>query len=794
MLPWQALPLNTIGIIIALSVLIPTSVALILIKIKRYEELGWIIGIFLIILSLSTFFYLIPNEIVSEARIPDDYIWEDEGNIYYWERNTVFFRDDFNLPEHIVDYLVKRDPIQKTFLGKEIIHVTQSNKYENKAIINDALYDENGEIFTVLNDLEPVSEWYEIDTHLTSLEYVNVEAGHMGIPSDLGNQNEIRIGWVDSNGNKDSPEEVVLIRDMKKIKTGYMDGIELSVWQSDITNKEIVWHGEPYLCDETLRLTVHTKTGYIVNVYRHLVLSAHLSQFVNIYYPEWLESKLISRYLKSSNPIGEGAELVYETTDESQARHIAEAASYDAQLTFYPIIICIPMLIIGLCLIWRYCGRAYYWKRYKDFETNIGQVAEKEIDKKIVKRKFAYKKIRKFTTVAIAFVLILTTVSVVINGTFLNKDSDFFLFEEKEQLDLIEDIPPTPPGTNRGIDSGRHILEAKDEGFHRLLFEADREWWYYNVFFDIPGTDLEGWSMIISFNKMAPGDLRFVKRDNFFMVLYDNESNHYDFNILNQRRGTLKYKSSGVDIQFKNNWAKGTYPNWQVHGEVGDMVVDLSFAADFMPVWVEGRSSNLPLFGKYWSGDYYIPRCFVEGTIMWDGIEYTVYGKGYHDHVWESNVPRFVTKGWDWANFHFDNGWEIYLSQFLIRWPPNSLTGALLVSPNDRNIVEWGTEFTLEYVEEKKADGYSAMSYPTKYHLEASREDMKLELDIELYNAIEIVWKHSGIGMFEGPCRVTGTFAWSGNIVELNGYGMTEVTRVKYLFESLIDRIKELFS
>jgi hypothetical protein len=126
--------------------------------------------------------------------------------------------------------------------------------------------------------------------------------------------------------------------------------------------------------------------------------------------------------------------------------------------------------------------------------------------------------------------------------------------------------------------------------------------------------------------------------------------------------------------------------------------------------------------------------------------------------------------------------------------PPNTLTGALLVSPNDRNIVEWGTEFTLEYVEEKPADGYSAMTYPVKYHLVASRDDMKLELDIEVYNAIEIVWKYAGIGMFEGPCRVTGTFAWSGNIVELNGYGMTEVTRVKYLLESFVDKIREIFS
>ena len=86
------------------------------------------------------------------------------------------------------------------------------------------------------------------------------------------------------------------------------------------------------------------------------------------------------------------------------------------------------------------------------------------------------------------------------------------------------------------------------------------------------------------------------------------------------------------------------------------------------------------------------------------------------------------------------------------------------------------------------------MTYPVKYHIEATRDDMKLVLDIEVYNIIEIVWRFARTGMFEGPCRVNGTFSWSGNIVELNGYGMTEVTRVRYLFSNLRDRIKQLFS
>ena len=46
----------------------------------------------------------------------------------------------------------------------------------------------------------------------------------------------------------------------------------------------------------------------------------------------------------------------------------------------------------------------------------------------------------------------------------------------------------------------RKILRPEDEGphFHRLL--SMREWWYYNVIFDKPDSELKNWSALISFN------------------------------------------------------------------------------------------------------------------------------------------------------------------------------------------------------------------------------------------------------------------------------------------------------
>ena len=372
MLPLNALPLDTIGIVIGLSILIPSLISIYLIRIRKFEELGMVIGIFLIVLGLTTYFYIIPMEVIEDTKIPEEYIWEDEGEIYYWEKNSVISTDEhiFKLPKRIERLISKRQPIEKNFIGKELIFVNQVEKDESKAIINDVLYDDKGEIFTVINGQEKISEWYGIDTRLSSLEYYNVDAGRMGIPSNSMDKNSIRIGWVESNGEMNGRENVVLIRDMKKIRTGHIDGIEFNVWESIIYNQHVTWHGEEYICDETLRLIVEPRTGYIIHVYRHLVFSARLSQFIEIYNPDITNNRLLNRFINSFDPIGEAAVLIYETTDESQAKHIAEVKNYDFQLIYLPLIICVPMVFFGAGFIWRYGGRSYYWKRYKEFERS----------------------------------------------------------------------------------------------------------------------------------------------------------------------------------------------------------------------------------------------------------------------------------------------------------------------------------------------------------------------------------------------------------------------------------------
>lgn len=741
---------------------------------KRYEDLGLAIGVFLLILGSVSYFYIIPNEVINETRLPQDYIWEDQGTVHYWERNGIFLqaKDDRRVPFVIRWLLPQRSPIEEEFTGTEVIHVSEFDKNGDKALIHDVIYDDTGAVLSVINNTELVSEWYWVDSHTLSLKYLNVNAGSMGIPSATNRVNNVTVGWVDSNGEQNGKENVVLVRDMQRIKNGYIDGVEVSVWRSDIYSKPIRWHGKPYFCDETLQLTVNPTSGYVVHVYRRLVLSAYLSQFLELYYPSAMRSRIISNYLKVNDPIGEAAILTYNTTTDSMNLHLDEVRGITILMTYIPLVVCIPIFLIGFGLTWRYFGRSYYWKRYKQYEQMDGST----------RRKIKHKTDRKKTlAVGICVLLFFSSFGYIFYQNQGAQDEDVTIPMIQDDLSISEEEPePTPPGTNRLIDSGRHILLAEDEGVHK---GSRREWWYFNVYFDDPESDLQGYSLVVTFNQMKFFDIRFLRPDNLFILLFDDTGKSYEFSTLNQRRGTLKATGPGVAVTFQNSWVKGVFPTWEIHAvnDEKNFVVDLDFVADFLPVWVEGRSANLPIASLVTGGDYYIPRCKVTGNMTWEGKQYHIGGIGYHDHVWQSVVPRWVSNGWDWANLHFDNGWEMYVSKFYLRTPTKLSFSSIIVSPNNRNITEFD-HFDVTYVQTETPKGLPFMHYPKIMHVEAARDGMVLKLDIVVYNTNVKVWRLARTGMFEGPCYVTGSFTWDDHTVELNGFGFSEFTRVKYLF------------
>ena len=127
MSPWNTLPWNTILLIIGVSLLIPSLIAILFVKLKRYEDIGLTIGVFLLILGGVAYLYLIPQEVIQETKLPENYSWEDTGAVHYWERNGLFLqgKDQRRIPFIIRWLLPERSPIEKDFLATEVIHVSE---------------------------------------------------------------------------------------------------------------------------------------------------------------------------------------------------------------------------------------------------------------------------------------------------------------------------------------------------------------------------------------------------------------------------------------------------------------------------------------------------------------------------------------------------------------------------------------------------------------------------------------------------------------------------------------------
>ena len=116
--------------------------------------------------------------------LPENYIWEDQGTVHYWERNGIFLqgKDQRRIPFAIRRILPQRSPIERDFLATEVIHVSEFDRETNKALIHDVIYDDTGEVLSVINNTEKVSEWYWIDSHTSSLKYLYCKRRTHGHP------------------------------------------------------------------------------------------------------------------------------------------------------------------------------------------------------------------------------------------------------------------------------------------------------------------------------------------------------------------------------------------------------------------------------------------------------------------------------------------------------------------------------------------------------------------------------------------------------------------------------------
>jgi len=404
---------------------------------------------------------------------------------------------------------------------------------------------------------------------------------------------------------------------------------------------------------------------------------------------------------------------------------------------------------------------------------------------------------------AIIIVVILVT-----SGILLYKTGYLpFLNQEKKETGTEENVttppPPTPPEST--LLPFMRTVSPQDEGVHFNKIRVSRELWYWSAILDGKDNDLKGWSVAVSFNHMARGDLFGTLKPDLLVVTLNGPNGEKYGGMINKKRGfgilnqpTLKAKSPGVNVTYDNSWASGSAPKWHVHAESGDIdpdhkiIIDLDYFAPSEPLWTFGDRAIAK--SKSSIANYVFLGCTVNGTIQIDGTEHKVGGTGFHEHSWSSNiVSRALINGWDWCHMTLDNGWNIYFSSYypmpqfisrktsrinpfgtLIITTDKGETLTILDNVDPKIIASDTTVFPLIKIPSE----ISINAKPGILQLAIKKSDIRLSIDMKDDNTCNKVWKFpTYVGMKVGRSIISGKITWTDNgesrEVALNGLGTT---------------------
>jgi predicted secreted hydrolase len=411
---------------------------------------------------------------------------------------------------------------------------------------------------------------------------------------------------------------------------------------------------------------------------------------------------------------------------------------------------------------------------------------------------------------------IIVAALIVVAGLFLYKAGyiSLPLLEEVTPPDDVNvtapppDIP-TPPTSF--IPSFRRDVSPEDEGVHYDKIRISREWWYFGAVFNDEDSELKDWSVSISFNHMARGDLIGTLKPDLLVVVLHGENGKTFGGMINKKRhlgilnsGTLIASSPGVNVEFDNSWAEGEYPNWHVHAEDKDIdenheiIIDLDYTTSSLPIWTIGTRA----FDKSKSSiaNYLFTGVEVTGTVEIDGEKFIVKGTGHHEHAWS---PQAVTKGlingWDWFHVTLDNGWNIYESNY---YPtPQYVSskssiinpfGTLLITTDNGETMTELKNVDLEITREddkifpfvRMPADFSITAKPSLNPIYVISQSLlygtntKLDVNIKIESPYNKIWKFpTYMGMKVGACEIEGTLSWSDEDGEhqmpVNGIGVS---------------------
>ncbi len=422
-------------------------------------------------------------------------------------------------------------------------------------------------------------------------------------------------------------------------------------------------------------------------------------------------------------------------------------------------------------------------------------------------------KFKKIDTIIIVVLIVATT----------------FFFVKADYISIIlPNVHTNPPGTNTTtitplptekipapptslIPAYRRDVSPEDEGVHFNDLQTSREWWYFTAVFTDRTSQLRNWTVAVSFNHMARGDLFGTNKPDLLVVsILGNNSETYGGMINKEhylgilKEGTLIAGTPGVKVQFEDCWAEGSYPKWHVHVQNTDVdasheiEIDLDYTARSLPVWALG--SHVIEKSDSEVANYVTLGCEVSGTITIDDERYTVKGTGSHEHSWTPNaIRKLFIGGWDWFSLTLDNGWDIYASNYLPS--PQAISGALssldpfgtLLITTDRGKTITELKDVNLKITARDEKVFPLVRLPSEFSIKADPSINPLYLisqsllygtkttlsgTISLTHATNQIWKFpTYLGMKIGYCVIDGTISWTDDEgehqVPIHGIGVS---------------------
>jgi hypothetical protein len=406
---------------------------------------------------------------------------------------------------------------------------------------------------------------------------------------------------------------------------------------------------------------------------------------------------------------------------------------------------------------------------------------------------------------------IIVVVLIIIAGVVLTKAGYIKLpgVEEPEPIEPEEPEPtppiPTPPTSIASEYAGfLRAVSPEDEGCHYDQLLISREWWHFDAILNEEDSELQDWTVTISFNHMAAGDLIGTLKPDVLVLTLNGPNGEEYGGLINKERGlgiiskpTLQAKTPGVSLKYEKSWAEGLMPEWQVHAEDEnidknhDIIVDLHYFSPSDPLWTIGERT----FQKSESliASYVFLGCEVTGTIEIDGRIYVVSGIGHYEHSWSPGiVSRGLIGGWDWCYMAFDNGWDLYFTnyyptpQYFSTKISQSNPIATLILTTDKGITFTSIDDIEFQITKSDERIFPFVKMPAEFNLNAKPSilqpfltpfKIELELSIIAENTCEKVWKvPTYMGMKVGMSSIEGKISWTerkgGNQeVELIGTG-----------------------